>query len=87
MTEARTVRVAARAWRMENDAVGCPKFDELRLAGLLESDTRSGDAWGEPWVIQCTEADVSVVSAGQDRKLDTSDDIRVPNAREDIGVL
>jgi len=86
-TDARTVRNAARAWRMEYDAAGCPKFDELRQAGILDSDSRSGDAWGEPWLIQCDEVDVSVVSAGQDRKLDTSDDIRVPDGGESMRAL
>ena len=80
-TDARTVRQAVRTWRMEHDASGCPKVDELRQAGLLDSDSRSGDAWGEPWLIQCSE-DVSVVSGGPDRKLDTPDDIRVPAGRD-----
>jgi general secretion pathway protein G len=86
-TDARTVRHAVRAWRMEHDAAGCPKFDELRQAGMLESDGRSGDAWGQPWHIQCSESDVSVVSAGEDHKLDTPDDIRVPDAGESMRAL
>lgn len=84
LADAHTVRSAVRTWWIENDASECPNIDQLKREGALDKSGRGRDAWGEPWLIQCAEGDVSVVSAGQDRKLDTPDDIRVPNAGEEV---
>lgn len=77
-TNAHNIRDAVRTWWLEHDRVDCPEFDELMKSGALDRGSRKRDAWGEPWHIQCAEGDVTVVSAGPDRQLDTRDDIRVP---------
>ena|SRR6186713_1109634 len=87
LADAHTVRSAVRTWWIEHDASECPDIDQLKQGGALDKSGRGRDAWGEPWLIQCSEGDVSVVSAGQDRKLDTPDDIRVPDAGESIRAM
>lgn len=72
------VRAAVRAWWLEHEPTECPDFDELVRSAALDEGSRRGDAWGEPWSIQCVEGRVTVSSAGPDRQLGTSDDIRVP---------
>jgi len=76
--DAHTIRAAVRAWWLTHDPVQCPDFDELVKSGALDEGSPRRDAWGEPWQIQCAGGAVSVVSAGQDRQLDTADDIRAP---------
>jgi hypothetical protein len=48
---------------------------------LLDEASKTNDAWDTPFVIECDErGGVAVASAGQDKKLGSPDDIRVPDA-------
>jgi len=77
-TNARSLRLAVKTWWLENDTTDCPTLSELVKAEALDRDSSRTDPWGEPWHIECTERDVTVISAGKDRKLGTEDDIRIP---------
>jgi cysteinyl-tRNA synthetase len=45
---------------------------------LLDKDNAAKDPWGQPWHIECSARDVTVLSDGKDRIAGTGDDIRVP---------
>jgi len=79
-TNAETIRNGVKMWWVDHDAGRCPTVAELVSDGALDrSKSLKGDAWQEPWRIQCREGEVSVVSKGPDRAADTSDDISVPS--------
>lgn len=77
-TDARTLRGSVKAYWVLEAPEHCPTVDELVSAGHLDKDSTRHDPWGEPWRIECTEGDVTVTSAGPDRKPETEDDIRIP---------
>ncbi len=77
---ARTIRGAVKAWWIDHDRADCPRIDDLVSAGTLDRDSPRLDAWGEAWRVECSDGEVTVLSAGRDRQRDTSDDIRIPPA-------
>jgi general secretion pathway protein G len=77
-TGARQIRGAVRAWWLEHGEERCPSFADLLEAKTLDRDSPRLDAWGSDWRVECQDDDVTVSSAGPDRKPDTVDDIRVP---------
>jgi prepilin-type N-terminal cleavage/methylation domain-containing protein len=77
-SNAREIRAAVRAFWFENEHGDCPGVDQLISDGALDRGSPRRDAWGEPWRIECLDNDVNVISAGNDRKLGTPDDIRAP---------
>jgi prepilin-type N-terminal cleavage/methylation domain-containing protein len=77
-SNARAIRGAVKAWWIDHDRAQCPGVDELITAGTLDRDSPRRDAWGESWQVECNGDDVTVVSLGRDRRLGTSDDIRIP---------
>jgi hypothetical protein len=79
-TSARGIRGAVKAWWINHDAAECPGVEELIREGTLDRDSTRVDPWGEAWRVECDERDVTVVSAGPDRKPGTKDDIRIPPA-------
>jgi general secretion pathway protein G len=79
ITNAVAIRQAVKAWWLENDASQCPTVKLLVADGSL--DRRKNvelDAWMEPWKIECSSQDATVMSKGPDRKAQTEDDISVP---------
>jgi general secretion pathway protein G len=44
----------------------------------IDSASKTDDAWGVAFKINCTDDDVTVSSAGPDKKEGTADDIVVP---------
>jgi general secretion pathway protein G len=74
---ARNLRGAASLWRGDHPAE-CPTPAALRDAKAIDRGASVEDAWGSPFVIQCEAEDVTVVSLGPDRTIDTPDDLREP---------
>jgi general secretion pathway protein G len=77
-TNARTIQGGVKSWWIDNDAGKCPGIGELIESQSLEHGSPTQDPWGGDWQIRCTDNQVTVASAGPDRKLGTEDDIRVP---------
>jgi prepilin-type N-terminal cleavage/methylation domain-containing protein len=78
-TNAESIRNGVRTWWMENATSSCPTLQMLVADGALDkSKSLKGDAWQQPWRIECRDGDVSVVSKGPDKTPDTDDDIVVP---------
>lgn len=76
---ARTLRSAVATFKMDH-AEECPDADGLVSRGVVDTASRTTDAWDRPFSIRCTESgEVVVASGGPDRKLGTEDDIRVPD--------
>ena len=79
-TNAETIRNGVKMWWVDHDSGRCPTLAQLVKDGALErSKSLSGDAWQEPWRIQCRDGEVRVVSSGPDKTADTEDDISVPS--------
>jgi hypothetical protein len=72
-SEARAKEVHAKAvgWRFGHP-LSCPSTADIGMAGVR-------DAWGAPYLIECSEDDTRVRSAGYDHTLMTSDDVVYPN--------
>lgn len=75
---ARGVRDAVQRWRGLKGGTDCPTISQLVQDKEIDSASKTDDAWGTPYKIQCTEDDVVVMSAGPDKKEGTKDDIVVP---------
>jgi general secretion pathway protein G len=74
------VRSAANLYRMQHATDECPTMDLLVRAQLIDEASKTVDAWDLPFVIECDERGTHVISAGPDKKMNTPDDIRVPDA-------
>jgi len=77
---ARAIRGAVKTWWIEHDQGECPGVDQLVSTATLDRDSPRVDAWGEPWRVECTDGEVTVLSAGRDRRHGTLDDVRIPPA-------
>ncbi len=78
-TSARALREAVNLWRMRDGSGECPTIDTLVRMQLVDSASKTTDAWDKPFVIECSEqGEITIASAGPDRKLGSADDIRVP---------
>lgn len=77
-TDARTLRLAALGAETMQVVEGCPTVERLRAERVLDKASASVDPWGEPFVIACADEEVTVTSAGPDRRLGSPDDITVP---------
>lgn len=76
---ARVLRNAVSTHRMSSSSDECPTVDVLVGAQEIDSASKTLDAWDKPFVIECDDhGAVTVVSSGPDKKLNTPDDIRVP---------
>jgi len=75
------IRNAAEEWRKDNGNNGCPTLSQLVHEKRLSESARMDDPWGERYRLRCTDDEVTVVSPGEDRRQNTSDDIRVPRSR------
>lgn len=79
--DAMRIRDAALELRDRGAPAGCPTLSQLVHEKQLDSQSRFDDPWGGRFRIECKDDDVSVSSAGRDRKVGTDDDIRVPVSR------
>lgn len=76
---ARVIRSAITAYRMNHGGDDCPSVDALVASQEIDRASRTLDAWDKPFDIECDErGDATVVSGGPDKRVGTSDDIRVP---------
>jgi general secretion pathway protein G len=76
VVSAKEIKKAAQLYQ-EMDAVteGCPTIQDLVGAKRIDANT-ANDPWGKPFRITCGEGDIRVLSAGNDRKEGTPDDVR-----------
>ncbi|HMJ11428.1 MAG TPA: type II secretion system protein GspG, partial [Polyangiaceae bacterium] len=77
-TGARVIRTAVQNWQATSNENTCPTISQLIQEKQLDPGQNNNDPWGQPYVLQCTEEEVIVISAGPDKKAGTKDDIRVP---------
>jgi general secretion pathway protein G len=71
-----TVKQAADLYQnLEGAADQCPTIQDLVSSKKLDSK-KTDDPWNMPYKIVCTDGDIHVISAGNDRKEGTPDDVR-----------
>lgn len=76
VVSAKEIKKAAQLYQeMDATTEGCPTIADLVAAKRVDSKT-ADDPWGKPFRIVCAEGDIRVLSAGNDRKENTPDDIR-----------
>jgi prepilin-type N-terminal cleavage/methylation domain-containing protein len=79
-SNAQTIRHGVKSWWVDHDSGSCPSVLTLVSDGALDrGKSIKADAWEQPWLIECKDNDVDVVSRGPDKLPGTEDDIRVPN--------
>jgi general secretion pathway protein G len=81
--DARTIHPVAEKWRADHAGAPCPTVEQLRAEKELSTASKITDPWDTPYKIVCGEDDLYVMSLGPDKKENTKDDIRIPEA--DIG--
>ncbi|HEY6559786.1 MAG TPA: type II secretion system protein [Polyangiaceae bacterium] len=77
-TGARVIRTAIQNWQATSNESTCPTISQLVQEKQLDPGQNNNDPWGQPFVLQCSDDEVIVSSAGPDKKAGTKDDIRVP---------
>jgi general secretion pathway protein G len=81
-TGARVMRTAIQQWQAANSESTCPSISQLVQEKHIDPGQSTNDPWAQPYTFVCSDDDVTVVSAGPDKKKGTKDDISVPkNAR------
>jgi type II secretory pathway pseudopilin PulG len=76
---ARVIRGAVTTYRMDHGGDECPSIDALVASQHIDRASKTLDAWDKAYVIECDErGEATVVSGGPDKRIGTSDDIRVP---------
>ncbi|MEP7121776.1 MAG: type II secretion system protein [Byssovorax sp.] len=76
VVSAKEIKKAAQLYQeMDATGDGCPTIQDLVTSKRLDLNT-ANDPWGKPFRIVCGEGDIRVLSAGNDRKEGTPDDIR-----------
>jgi len=79
-TGARVIRTAVQNWQAVNNEITCPTISQLVQEKQLDPGQSTNDPWGQAYSLNCSEDDVTVTSAGADKKKGTKDDIRIPKA-------
>jgi len=77
-TGARVVRTAIQQWQAANNEVNCPTISQLVQEKHLDPGQSTNDPWGQPYTLACTDDEVTVISAGPDKKKGSADDISIP---------
>ncbi len=73
------LRHAAGVWKLSHPGEECPTVARLRADKIVDKESNTADPWGSPYSIVCTEDDdITVISAGPDKKIGTPDDIVAP---------
>lgn len=78
--DALTIRKVAQAYHADHVSEGCPTVELLREKNELDKGSKATDPWDTPYKVVCGDEDITVVSAGPDKKEGTPDDISVPEA-------
>jgi hypothetical protein len=74
-----TARQATVIWRQGFPDAPCPTVDQLKAAKVLDVGFNSKDPWGNAIELTCDGAEIRARTAGPDRRLGTTDDIRIPS--------
>jgi general secretion pathway protein G len=82
---AQTVRQAVMQWQLTNGDDTCPTVSQLVQDKFLDTASDNKDPWGQAFEISCAGDEVTVTSAGPDRKSGGGDDIRVPSSARESG--
>lgn len=77
-TGARVVRTAIQQWQAANNESSCPTISQLVQEKHLDPGQSTNDPWGQSYTLICADDDVSVISAGPDKKKGSKDDIAIP---------
>lgn len=77
--DARTIHPVAEKYKVDHPGV-CPTVEQLRAEKELSSASKVTDPWDSPYKIVCGDDDIVVLSFGPDKKENTNDDIRIPEA-------
>ena len=77
--DARTIHPIAEKYRVDHPGV-CPTVEQLRAEKELSAASKITDPWDTPYKIVCSDEDIYVTSFGPDKKENTNDDIRIPEA-------
>jgi general secretion pathway protein G len=77
-TGARVIRQAVQHWQAANNETTCPTISQLMQEKHLDPGQNTNDPWGQAYNLSCSDDDVTIVSAGPDKKKGTKDDIAVP---------
>jgi general secretion pathway protein G len=80
-TGARVIRTAIQNWQAATNETTCPTISQLIQEKHLDPGQNNNDPWGQPYILQCTDDEVIVISGGPDKKKGTKDDIRVPEGK------
>jgi len=79
-TNALEIHRIAEMWRATGHASECPTVERLKAEKEISATAKITDSWDTPYKITCAEDDIVVTSFGPDKKENTADDIRVPEA-------
>jgi general secretion pathway protein G len=80
-TDLRSIHPVAEAYRAQHTGTAtCPTVEQLRAEKELSATSKITDPWDTPYKIVCTDDDLYVLSFGPDKKENTQDDIRIPEA-------
>ena len=77
--DARTIHPVAEKFKVDHPGQ-CPTVEQLRAEKELSAASKITDPWDTPYKIVCGDDDIYVVSFGPDKKENTNDDIRIPEA-------
>jgi general secretion pathway protein G len=77
--DARTIHPVAEKYKVDHPGV-CPTVEQLRAEKELSAASKVTDPWDSPYKIICGDEDIMVLSFGPDKKENTNDDIRIPEA-------
>jgi general secretion pathway protein G len=77
-TGARIVRTAIQQWQAANNESTCPTISQLVQEKHLDPGQNTNDPWGQAYSLMCSDDEVTVISAGPDKKKGTKDDIAIP---------
>lgn len=76
ITGAQTIRKAAELYQNTSSDDKCPTMQDLVSSKNIDG-AHTEDPWGKPYKIACEEnGDLRVISAGNDKKENTQDDVR-----------
>jgi hypothetical protein len=70
--------MAAQSWQAGKSSGVCPDLTQIQSDRYLDPGQSVTDPWGTDYAISCGGADITVSSAGPDRRWTTGDDIFVP---------
>lgn len=77
-TGAQVLRQAVQAYQISNS--DCPTVSQLVTEKLVDKGTSTTDPWGGSYQLSCDNDEITVTSAGPDKKTGTADDVSVPKA-------